>query len=236
MYRKAKELFENCGVAVTLVTHYRGVYHFYNTCESGIKTVFEEYLEAFKTSPESFVVEVPDISTPADKKTQDANQVLQHGKTTCVDALEVPDFLADIGDLEMNMLDLDEINANFYAGGSILPAIVAEKKIVPACAHSMPCEGRDISKKTPCETFASVNASEEAPRVDKQRVDKQAHKEARIQARKEARKQARIEQEITGQKVLVTTKKHSSCLPVSKCDVKTCGEGNTRDTGTAGSH
>ena len=164
MFRKAMELFENCGVAVTLVTHYRGVYHFYNTGESGVKTVFEEYISAFETSPESFVVVVPDISTPADKKTEDDN-------TTCVDALEVPDFLADIGDLEMNLVDLEEINANFYAGGSILPAIVLEKQIVPVYLHPMPREGLHIGNTTPC-----VSANEEAPRMHKQ-----AHKKARVE-------------------------------------------------------
>jgi len=88
MYRKAKELFENCGVAVTLVTQYKGVYYFHNTSELGIKTVFEEYLKIFKASPESFVVEVPDIGTPLEKKTRDANQVL----TTNVNATEVPEI------------------------------------------------------------------------------------------------------------------------------------------------
>jgi len=116
MYRKAKELFENCGVAVTLVTQYKGVYYFYNTGELGIKTVFEDYLRVFKASPESFVVEVPDIRTPLEKKTRDAKQVPQHVQTTCIEATEVPDFLADIGDLGMSMSDLEEMNANFYAG------------------------------------------------------------------------------------------------------------------------
>jgi len=116
MYRKAKELFENCGVASTLVTQYKGVYYFYNTGELGIKTVFEDYLRVFKASPESFVVEVPDIRTPLEKKTRDAKLVPQHVQTTCFEATEVPDFLADIGDLGMSMSDLEEMNANFYAG------------------------------------------------------------------------------------------------------------------------
>jgi len=114
MYRKAKELFENCGVASTLVTQYKGVYYFYNTGELGIKTVFEDYLRVFKASPESFVVEVPDIRTPLEKKTRDAKQVPQHVQTSCFETTQ--DFLADIGDLGMSMSDLEEMNANFYAG------------------------------------------------------------------------------------------------------------------------
>jgi len=236
MYRKAKELFENCGVQVTLVTHYRGVYHFYNTAESGIKTVFEEYLEAFAASPESFVVEVPDISAPADKnkKTQDTTQARQHGKTKSVDALEVDDFLVDIGDLEMNMADMDEIDASFYGVGSILPAIVTENKIMPTCRHSVPDECHDIGQVQPCKTMAaSVHTCGQGPVVDRQRVDKQAHKEARIEARKEARiearkearkkarKEARKTQENNGQKMPVATKPHASALCISKCNKNT---------------
>jgi len=222
MYRKAKELFENCGVQVTLVTHYRGVYHFYNTAESGIKTVFEEYLAAFAASPESFVVEVPDISTPADKNkmTHDTTQVRQHGKTTSVDALEVNDFLADIGELEMNMADFDGMDASFYGVGSILPAIVTEKKIVPTCGHSVPDEYHNISQVQPCKTMASVHTCGQGPLVDRQRVDKQAHKEARIEARKKARRAARKTQENKGQKMPVATKPHASSSSI-KTTVKT---------------
>lgn len=62
---------------------------------------------------------------------------------------------------------------------------------MPACARSMPCEGKDTSNKTQCETSASVNKSKEASCVDKQARKEARKEEDRIQARKEARIQAR---------------------------------------------
>jgi len=41
MFKKARELHENCGVNVTLVTEDEGVYHFYYTIMMTHQEVFE---------------------------------------------------------------------------------------------------------------------------------------------------------------------------------------------------
>jgi len=59
MFKKAMELYENCGVNVTFVTENKGLYRFYNTDNKGLRQVFEEYSKVLDNSPESFHTEVP---------------------------------------------------------------------------------------------------------------------------------------------------------------------------------
>jgi len=54
MFKKAEELYENCGVEVTLVTNNNGVYHFFNTSGECMSDVLARYLRVLGVSLESF--------------------------------------------------------------------------------------------------------------------------------------------------------------------------------------
>ena len=109
MFKKARELYENCGVNVTLVTEDEGVYHFYNTAMMTQQEVFERYLLLIQQSPQAFVTEVP-ILDPVDGTTT---------KSPCAESTDNPPqdciHAVCMDDLEMSMDDADQINAHFQA-------------------------------------------------------------------------------------------------------------------------
>ena len=63
MFKKAMELYENCGVTVTLVTENQGVFHFYNTSHKPMKQVFQEFLHVLDESPDQFSCKIPSSPT-----------------------------------------------------------------------------------------------------------------------------------------------------------------------------
>jgi len=54
IFKKGMELYENCGVTVTLVTEKNGEYHFYHTGDGSIAHVLARYLAVAEDAPEAF--------------------------------------------------------------------------------------------------------------------------------------------------------------------------------------
>ena len=202
MFKKARELYENCGVNVTMVTEDEGVYHFYNTAMMTHQEVFERYLLLIHQTPHAFVTEVPILDAANDNALESAcvespgNPLQGYINAVCVD------------DLDMSMEDSEQINANFQA-------VQYVSAIASVCTQSRPEHDKvDATKGLACGSTA-----DEKKKI-RQDQEKDRHKQARLEARKTLRRKKR--EELRSKAVAAANTNACESAPLTKTLTSAC--------------
>ena len=163
MFKKARELYDNCGVNVTLVTEDEGRYHFYNTAMMTHQEVFERYLSLIHQTPQAFVTEDPILDAVIDNAVESA----------CVDPKIEPNQQWDIDavcvdDLDMSVEESEHINA-------IFETVEYVSAIAGVCSQNL-------------QQYDKVHAPEGLTADERKQIRQDQEKLKRKQARLEARK------------------------------------------------
>jgi len=163
MFKKARELYENCGVNVTLVTEDEGRYHFYNTAMMTHQEVFERYLSLIHQTPQAFVTEDPILDAAIDNA----------GESPCADPKTEPNQQWDIDavcvdDLDMSVEESEHINA-------IFETVEYVSAIAGVCSQNL-------------QQYDKVHAPEGLTADERKQIRQDQEKLQRKQARLEARK------------------------------------------------
>ena len=163
MFKKARELYDNCGVNVTLVTEDEGRYHFYNTAMMTHQEVFERYLSLIHQTPQAFVTEDPILDAAIDNA----------GESPCADPKTEPNQQWDIDavcvdDLDMSVEESEHINA-------IFETVEYVSAIAGVCSQNL-------------QQYDKVHAPEGLTADERKQIRQDQEKLQRKQARLEARK------------------------------------------------
>ena len=169
IFKKAMELYENCGVNITLVAENQGVYHYYNTANMSKHEMFERYSMLVHESPEIFVTEVPILDSPVGDSVSQCADLPENCSHVAMNAVCVDE-------LDMNVDDVEEMRCNFETEGgnsANLNGSIMDSESA-ACGGSTAAERKKIRK-------------------NKEKItNKIAKKAARIQARKAVRIQNKL--------------------------------------------
>jgi len=155
IFKKGMELYENCGVTVTLVTEKNGEYHFYHTGDGSIAEVLARYLGVAEDSPEAFSrrdaklkAESEALGEGVGAGQEDQGGLAQHGGENCDSSA-----LDDLGEWEV-VSDESNWKQPPPASGLLKPSSSRHRPKTPTSVLAAPAGSGLPTETLPLQTIA----------------------------------------------------------------------------------